>query len=206
MAQIRIHLDGTFEAVAAAPKSLIEHKRRVAELTKDLKTAKAIDKHRKAMEKARDRIATLKTTPASPAKAAKVEAQKTIVASSKQHIAALKKTLSSSRHTDPAAVQTLLSNAKVAHREKGAQVTKDNRVRMSSHTALLKGIEPKAGIAVLERHIRSVEKANNDGKGDEDHNLDRIRQAKKDIALLKSGKQPKLMWTKHLFEKKPAKK
>lgn len=200
--QIRIYLDGTFESVsAAAPKSLRDYKDRVTALTKDLKIAKAIAKHRKAMDSAQKRIAALKHTPASPAKAGRVEAQRNIVADSKHHIAALKKTLSSTRHTDPAEVQTLLSSAKVALRAKNTEVTKNNKERFAEERQMFKNLDPKHAIKVLEKHVRGVEQQEYKGNGNEFDNLERIRSANRDINLLKAGKQPKLIWTRHLFDK-----
>jgi hypothetical protein len=207
MGKIIIFSDDSFEAVAArAPSSIGEHKQHVTNLTKDLKIAKDIKKQRTAEEKARSLLAKLKHAPKVAGNIAKRDKAKQDVANAKEQVRALKGKLSNQRHTDPDEVAQKLAHAKEAAKAFGATVRTASKEHAAGRQALRKDVlkDKEGSIKTLQKHIRAMEKANQDGKGNEDDLLTRISRAKRDIRDLEAGKAPALIYSAHLFEKKKA--
>jgi len=207
MGKIIIRADDSFEAVAArAPNSTHEHKQHVTNLTKDLKIAKDIKKQRTAEEKARDTLAKLKHAPKVAGNIAKRDKAKQAVADAKEQVRALKGKLSNQRHTDPDEVAQKLAHAKEAQKEHSTTVRTASKEHAAGRDVMRKDVlkNKDASIRTLQKHITSLERANEAGKGDEDDLIHRIRSAKRDVRKLEAGKAPDLVYSGHLFEKKKA--
>lgn len=208
MGKIIIRADDSFEAVAArAPNSAFEHKQRITNLTKDLKIAKDIKKQRTAEEKARDLLAKLKLAPKTASNIAKRDKAKQAVTNAKEQVRALKGQLSNQRHTDPDEVAQKLAHAKEASKSFSDTRRAASKEHVAERQALRKNVlkDKDGSIKTLKKHIKALEKANQDGKGNEDDLLTRISRAKRDIRNIEAGKAPDLIYSAHLFEKKAAK-